>query len=334
MNHKSDQAATPKLYDKLLQLWDEAANEYSIAQTFYRQIDSKVTQITPHIIRSWWLLVLLEASRKGNLVYLGIPNSYPAFHAQIPCEIIDLIPAKRLTKWQKDLKTTFIAATNWSHNKDSLQLESLDKIIEQQLKDLGMAVRLMRRKIDRQFNRNFFAILKSNAEPILALVITVTFIAYLILSIALGSYSPSSWGWVTTRDFKVKNNAIFFGKFGIDRASDGTALSIGGKTFEKGFGTHAVSRTILRFHKEFSSFSGACGVDDGGGRGIKKRGSIVCQIKAGEHLLFSSEILRGGDQAVKFNIPIRGISELTLIATNGGDNNRSDHANWVNLQAY
>lgn len=333
MKFAEDEAGKLDLYYILIDLWEQANSEYLAALRLCQQRQPMTTSAAYHIIRCWWLLVLLETSRMGHIVSLAIPANFSAFLAQIPVEIKELIPKKCLPDWQENLRNCYEAVTIWRRPQMSTLAIAQDTA-QKQLAALQRLFKPLRRRIDRQFKKDFFATAIKNWEALAALSITVSFGAYLLMSLLLGSFFPGSWGWVSTRDFKVKNNAIYWNKFGINRASDGSALSIGGEIFKNGFGTHAVSQTTLRFRKDFSFFSGACGVDDSGGRGIKKKGSVECQIKAGGVVLFSSDILRGGDRAVRFRVPVKGIKELTLIVTNGGDSNRHDHTNWVDLRAY
>jgi hypothetical protein len=105
-------------------------------------------------------------------------------------------------------------------------------------------------------------------------------------------------------------------------------LTIAGESYRSGIGTHAISRIEVSFPPKFKTFSGACGVDGF----VENRGSIVCKVADGDKVLFTSPLLKGGMKAASFSVPVGGLSKLTLSVEDGGDNNNSDHADWVDLQ--
>jgi hypothetical protein len=108
----------------------------------------------------------------------------------------------------------------------------------------------------------------------------------------------------------------------------GGPLTIGGESYSSGIGTHAVSHIEISFPPNFKKFSGACGVDEY----FKGGGSIVCKVAHGEQVLFESPLLKGGMKAASFSVAVSGLSKLTLLVEDGGDNISGDHADWVDLQ--
>jgi hypothetical protein len=106
------------------------------------------------------------------------------------------------------------------------------------------------------------------------------------------------------------------------------AFSIGGKSYQTGFGTHAISRIEITFPAKYKTFTGSCGVDDE----VQNRGSVVFKVLDGEKVVFESPLMRGRMKAADFSVPVTGLSRLTLIVDNGGDGIDSDHADWVNLK--
>jgi alpha-galactosidase len=110
---------------------------------------------------------------------------------------------------------------------------------------------------------------------------------------------------------------------------DGNPLSIGGRKFTNGLGTHAGSEFILDLGGSAGSFSAAVGVDDEVGKG---RGSVIFKLigDAGK-VLWESKQLHGGEAAQKVNVDLTGVKQLTLLV-DGGDSIDYDHADWAEAQ--
>jgi hypothetical protein len=106
------------------------------------------------------------------------------------------------------------------------------------------------------------------------------------------------------------------------------ALSVGGRRYQTGFGTHAISRIEISFPARYKTFTGSCGVDDE----VQTRGSVVFKILNGEKVLFESPLMKGGMKAADFSVPVDGLSSLALIVGDGGDDDHFDHADWVDLK--
>jgi hypothetical protein len=104
-------------------------------------------------------------------------------------------------------------------------------------------------------------------------------------------------------------------------------FSVGGRKYQTGFGTHAISRIEISFPAKYKTFTGSCGVDDE----VQSRGSVVFKILDGEKVLFESSLMRGGMKAADFTVPVDGLTSLSLLVGDGGDDDHFDHADWVDL---
>jgi NPCBM/NEW2 domain-containing protein len=113
----------------------------------------------------------------------------------------------------------------------------------------------------------------------------------------------------------------------LDASVEENPLSIGGRGYRTGFGTHAVSRIEISFPAKYKTFTGSCGVDDE----VQNRGSVVFKILDGEKLLFESPLMKGRMKAADFSIPVDGLTSLALVVGDGGDDDHFDHADWVDL---
>ncbi|WP_019587880.1 NPCBM/NEW2 domain-containing protein [Deinococcus apachensis] len=113
---------------------------------------------------------------------------------------------------------------------------------------------------------------------------------------------------------------------GDKNAGDGRTLSIGGVTFDKGFGAHSNSSMTFNLNGLCSTFTANVGVDDE----VGSRGSVVFQVYADGTKLYDSGVMRGSDGAKALSVNVSGKKELKLVVTDAGDGMNYDHADWAN----
>jgi alpha-galactosidase len=106
-----------------------------------------------------------------------------------------------------------------------------------------------------------------------------------------------------------------------------TPLSIAGQRFEHGVGTHAVSRFDITLKGGADRFIASVGINDD-----KGKGTVEFRIEGDQKELWKSGLMKTGDAARKVDIPLQGIDRLVLEVTNGGDDNRWDHADWADAR--
>jgi len=111
-----------------------------------------------------------------------------------------------------------------------------------------------------------------------------------------------------------------------DKSIQSKPLTIAGRTFDKGVGTHAASLMYIDLKNSCRSFSAYVGVDD---EINGKIGSVRFRIYGDGKLLFNSGVLKAGDPAKKVDIDLTGCKTLTLSVDPAGDNNSYDHADWA-----
>lgn len=110
---------------------------------------------------------------------------------------------------------------------------------------------------------------------------------------------------------------------------DGNKMTIAGKTFERGFGTHAESSLIVVLNGGAISFSAQVGVDDE----MKDHEPAVEFVVNGDgKKLWSSGVMRLGDAARACSVSLAGIQKIELVVTDGGNGNYYDHANWADAK--
>jgi alpha-galactosidase len=126
--------------------------------------------------------------------------------------------------------------------------------------------------------------------------------------------SPATQGWGIPK----KNRTV-----------DDNIMTIAGKTFQRGFGTHAESSLFIQLDGKANSFTAQVGIDDE----VKGRQPAVEFIVYGDGAkLWSSGVMHEGDTARLCNVKLSGVKKLELRVTDGGNGNSSDHADWADAK--
>jgi len=117
-----------------------------------------------------------------------------------------------------------------------------------------------------------------------------------------------------------------WGKPVIDKSVQNNTLSIAGRKFDWGVGTHAGSMMYIDLAGGSKSFSAFVGVDDEVAGNI---GSIEFRIYADGRLLWTSGMVKAGEQARQVSVDLAGVKTMMLVVTGGGDGVSYDHADWA-----
>jgi glucose/arabinose dehydrogenase len=115
---------------------------------------------------------------------------------------------------------------------------------------------------------------------------------------------------------------------GENAAGDGTAITLAGAAYAKGIGTHAASEVGLDLFGKYASFKADVGIDDESG----DRGTAVFQLWADGVMIYDSGIVTGAMAAKSVDVSVAGVQHLSLVATDAGDGNYNDHADWANAR--
>ncbi|UPQ76207.1 NPCBM/NEW2 domain-containing protein [Chryseobacterium nepalense] len=140
-------------------------------------------------------------------------------------------------------------------------------------------------------------------------------------------YKAQSVVWLDKLDLSVATQGN--GKPGINTSVDGKKLTIAGETFDRGFGTHAESSLLIKLNGKAHKFSALVGLDD------EMKGhdpAVEFEIYGDNKKLWSSEIMHLGDKAKPVSVSLKGIKQLELVVTDGGNGPYYDHADWVNAK--
>ncbi len=107
-------------------------------------------------------------------------------------------------------------------------------------------------------------------------------------------------------------------------------LTIGGKVFERGFGTHAESTLRVNLGGGAQKFTASVGVDD---EVDKNPASSVEFIVLGDgKTLWSSGVMRAGNAAKECAVDLSGVTNLVLKVGDAGDGMEWDHADWADAK--
>lgn len=121
----------------------------------------------------------------------------------------------------------------------------------------------------------------------------------------------------------------------MDRSNRGESLRLRGVTYRKGLGVHAPNQLVYELKPEYERFVARAGVDEhildvNNGSNLAKYPSVVFLVIIDGRTVATSPVMRISEEPWRFNVPIpRGSRRLSLVATDAGDGNREDLANWV-----
>lgn len=133
--------------------------------------------------------------------------------------------------------------------------------------------------------------------------------------------------WLDQLDLRAATQG--YGSPAKNKTVDGNALTIAGKTFERGFGTHAESFLTIQIDQQAKSFTAQVGIDDE----IKGHQPAVEFVVFGDgKKLWSSNIMRLGDAPKLCAVVLAGIKKLELVVTDGGNGEYYDHADWADAK--
>ena len=105
-------------------------------------------------------------------------------------------------------------------------------------------------------------------------------------------------------------------------------MSVDGKSYKKGIGTHADSEIIYELNGNYNKFTSIVGVDDE----MDSYGSVVFKVFGDGQLLYTTQMLEGDDKAQLIDVSVKNINELKLVVSNAGDGIDTDHADWADAK--
>ena len=145
-------------------------------------------------------------------------------------------------------------------------------------------------------------------------------------AIFISSYGAFADQTVPLSSLDLKNTEQEWGDPHADKSVDGHPLSIGGKKFDNGLGTHATSYLRVKLDGNAKEFKAWVGVDD---EETGQPAMITFYVIGDGKTLWKSDLMRSGDAAVPVDVDLTGVKKLLLFVNNGGDDISFDHADWA-----
>jgi len=134
--------------------------------------------------------------------------------------------------------------------------------------------------------------------------------------------------WLDQLD--VRSAMQGYGEPHKNKSVDGNALTIGGKVFQRGFGTHAESVLHVNLGGGAQKFTATVGVDD------EVNGNAASSVEffviGDGKTLWSSGVLRAGNAPKECVVDLSGVKKLTLKVGDAGDGMDWDHADWADAK--
>ena len=140
---------------------------------------------------------------------------------------------------------------------------------------------------------------------------------------------------VSLMSLKPRLARVGWGRFQAGRSVAGLPLTLGKQVYEDGIGTHAPGEVVYDRKPEWKRFVAVLGLDEGQRwqNQSSLAGRIAAENAAGAQTpLGSSPVLRFGQREVwHFDVALPAdCVRLRLTIDDGGDGDKSDHADWVN----
>jgi alpha-galactosidase len=133
-------------------------------------------------------------------------------------------------------------------------------------------------------------------------------------------------------DLGVDHVTQDFGKPAADKTVEGHPLTIGGRVFAHGLGTHAASTWSLDLHGSAQRLTASVGMDDEvrGSPDVGRFGIAFTVVGDGK-TLFSSGLMHAGDAAKPVDVDLHGVKQLVLAAEPTASEITFCHADWADL---
>ncbi|MHC4400293.1 MAG: NPCBM/NEW2 domain-containing protein [Planctomycetota bacterium] len=119
----------------------------------------------------------------------------------------------------------------------------------------------------------------------------------------------------------------------VDRNCMKGPLVIGGRRFDHGLGTHAVSRVRLVAPEPVERFSAWIGVDDNKVTNPGKPiGAVVFSVEASDKEIYRSGVLMAGEKPERIDVDTAGARVVDLRVGDGGNGPACDWADWADAE--
>jgi alpha-galactosidase len=148
------------------------------------------------------------------------------------------------------------------------------------------------------------------------------------LALAATEFASAETVWLDQLDLRSATQG--WGEPHRNKSVDGHPLTIGGKEFARGFGTHAESILHIKLDGGAQKFSAMVGVDDDVNNNAAS--SVEFLLIGDGKELWKSGTMLAGQAARGCDVDVSGVKTLTLKVSDGGDGADWDHADWADAK--
>jgi len=134
---------------------------------------------------------------------------------------------------------------------------------------------------------------------------------------------PPNAVWLDQLDLSLTEQE--WGQPRIGQSVGEKPLTLGGRIYAHGLGTHATSELHIDLYGVATALLADIGVDDE----TKQHGSVVFTAWVDGAERFRSPVLRGGAAPQRVRLDLRGAQRLVLVVEDAGDGIDNDHADWA-----
>ncbi len=114
-----------------------------------------------------------------------------------------------------------------------------------------------------------------------------------------------------------------------NQSVEGHGLSIAGRKFEHGLGTHSAGAMQVKLDGGSERFSAWVGIDD---EVAGHPGSVEFEVAGDGKVLWRSGVMKTSDAAKQVDVDVRGIKVLLLLIGDAGDGYFFDHSDWADAR--
>jgi hypothetical protein len=107
----------------------------------------------------------------------------------------------------------------------------------------------------------------------------------------------------------------------------GKTLTLGGRRFLRGIGSHAASRVVFDLPGGYRTFAATVGKDQ-----EVSGGSVVFVVQVDGREVFRSGVVRDATPPQDLVVPVAQARRLALVVENAGDDIMADHADWADAR--